>query len=77
MLGTDEIWGSLSPTQPYHSLIRFLGTLTKVKAEYLLISWGTGQVKLTEGLSPVTVISIIIVAVEKIGGLLLNPFAFK
>lgn len=36
--------GVCSP--PYHSLTRFLGTLTKVKAEHLFISWDIAQVKL-------------------------------
>lgn len=63
-----EFWnaGSLSPPQPYHSLIRFLSTLTKVKAEYLLISWDTGQLKLAEGLSPLTVTVVeVVLAVDQ------------
>lgn len=58
--------GESVPPQPYHNLIRFLGTLTKEKAEYLLISWDTVQVKLTEGLSPVTVTVVeVVLAVDQ------------
>lgn len=55
-----------SPVPPYHNLIRSLGTVTKVKAEYLLISWDTVQVKLTESLPPVTVTVVeVVLAVDQ------------
>lgn len=45
MLGKDKIFGESVP-HSYHNLVRFLGTLTKVKGEHFFISWDIAQVKL-------------------------------